>query len=176
MSGIVKCKNCNKNIQGNIVSAMGNTYHPNHFLCVKCEEPIGGQKFYSKNGAPYCEEDFVKEFLTKCYECQEQIDKRILKAMGRNYHEEHFICIKCRRQLASLSYIIKDGEPICQECYNNYHTDKCKGCRKPIVDKIILALNEKWHRGCFKCCKCNKPVIEDTFAVEGDAPLCSRCS
>lgn len=71
--------------------------------------------------------------------------------MGRDWHQEHFVCSLCKRELAALTFIDKDGAPICQKCYNINFTDKCKGCGKPIIDKIVLALNDKWHVDCFKC-------------------------
>ena len=35
------CRTCNKLIMGQVVTAMGNTYHPEHFICHHCEKELG---------------------------------------------------------------------------------------------------------------------------------------
>ena len=45
-----------------------------------------------------------------------------------------------------------DGKAYCRPCYVELFAPYCRGCNKPIVDKIcVTALNSKYHQDCFVC-------------------------
>lgn len=71
---------------------MGNTYHPDHFTCHKCKVPIKGDKFQVKDGLPYCDADYEKEFLSNCYACHQPIREvfRFIKKKLFNLHYYFF--------------------------------------------------------------------------------------
>ena len=53
----------------------------------------------------------------------------------------------------------------------------CPGClRAPSVfEGHITAMGSKWHRGCFKCGSCSKPIGESHFAVREGTPYHRGC-
>ena len=53
----------------------------------------------------------------------------------------------------------------------------CPGClRAPSVfEGHITAMGAKWHRGCFKCGSCSKPIGESHFAVREGTPYHRGC-
>lgn len=168
------CGTCNKEIEGTSLNALGKTYHPEHFVCTTCKKPIS-DKFQTSNDEPYCSDCYEKEFLDKCEKCKQPIKEKVVKAMGYSWHPEHFQCSECKTSIANEPYQEKDGKAVCQKCYLKKYAEKCKGCKKPIEGKVIVALDGSWHPECFKCIKCKKPITDETFNVENGKPICSNC-
>lgn len=52
-----------------VVTAMGRTWHPEHFVCTHCQEEIGSRNFFERDGLPYCEQDYHNLFSPRCYYC-----------------------------------------------------------------------------------------------------------
>lgn len=52
-----------------VVTAMGRTWHPEHFVCTHCQEEIGSRNFFEREGQPYCEQDYHNLFSPRCYYC-----------------------------------------------------------------------------------------------------------
>lgn len=51
------------------MTAMGKTWHPEHFVCTHCQEEIGSRNFFERDGQPYCEKDYHSLFSPRCYYC-----------------------------------------------------------------------------------------------------------
>ena len=61
------------------VTAMGKTWHPEHFVCTHCQEEIGSRNFFERDGQPYCERDYHSLFSPRCCYCNGPIlDVRLL--------------------------------------------------------------------------------------------------
>lgn len=52
-----------------VVTAMGRTWHPEHFVCTHCQEEIGSRNFFERDGQPYCEKDYHNLFSPRCFYC-----------------------------------------------------------------------------------------------------------
>ena len=52
-----------------VVTAMGRTWHPEHFVCTHCLEEIGSRNFFERDGQPYCEKDYHNLFSPRCHYC-----------------------------------------------------------------------------------------------------------
>lgn len=63
------CAGCNKPIIGQVCTALGKTWHPEHFACCICETELGTKTFFERDGKPYCEEDYHDIFAPKCFAC-----------------------------------------------------------------------------------------------------------
>lgn len=77
--------------------------------------------------------------------------QKIIKALGVEWHEEHFVCTICKKSLAGSSFLEKDGQPYCTTDYYNIFADRCAACKQPITQQAIIALDGKWHQSCFIC-------------------------
>ena len=44
-----------------------------------------------------------------------------------------------------------NGKPYCRTCFIDLTCSKCAGCKKPITDKAVKALDADWHVDCFVC-------------------------
>lgn len=92
---------------------MEKIWHPECFLCSKCQKSIGTGSFHIEDGRPYCVEgiidhrfflflllvllrlsDFRRMFQVKCTGCEFPIEAgdKYLEAMGGIYHAECFNC------------------------------------------------------------------------------------
>lgn len=170
------CEICHKPIEGQVLTALNKSYHPGCFVCAKCGKPITGGLFQMHDDKPYCQQDYAELFAPKCHACNKPITDRIINALGHTWHQEHFVCSVCKTPIADQNFMERDGKPLCQNCYKEHVADKCKACGKPIMDKIIVALDGKWHAECFKCKKCGKVITEQMFQVEDGLPICSECA
>ena len=52
-----------------VVTAMGRTWHPEHFVCTHCQDEIGSRNFFERDGLPYCEKDYHSLFSPRCHYC-----------------------------------------------------------------------------------------------------------
>ena len=64
------CAACSKPIVGQVCTALGRTWHPEHFTCAVCEVPLGTKTFFERDGKPYCEEDYHEQFAPRCSYCE----------------------------------------------------------------------------------------------------------
>jgi len=56
------CNGCGKSISGRAVSAMDKKWHPEHFVCTFCNNPLSGGAFTEQNGKAYCKDCHAKLF------------------------------------------------------------------------------------------------------------------
>lgn len=63
------CAACHKPIAGKMFTALGETWHPEHFTCARCGQELGGQPFFERGGQAYCEEDYHQAFSPRCAYC-----------------------------------------------------------------------------------------------------------
>lgn len=172
----VICSKCNAAIQNRIVTALGKSWHPEHFVCKVCEQPITESTFNEKDGEPVCSGCFMQKYSDTCFACKQPIREKIVKALGQSWHEEHFTCGgPCNKPLAGTVFYERDGKAYCKDDFEKMFASKCRGCSKPIIDKAVIALDAKWHKDCFKCKKCKKAISSNTFAVDDNMPVCTAC-
>ncbi|KAJ8346829.1 hypothetical protein SKAU_G00282300 [Synaphobranchus kaupii] len=89
------CGACRKPIIGQVVTAMGCTWHPEHFVCKHCQEEIGSRNFFERDGQPYCEEDYHNLYSPRCHYCNGAILDKVVTALDKTWHPDHFFCAQC---------------------------------------------------------------------------------
>lgn len=67
------CYYCQKPIVGQVVTALGKTWHMEHFTCVHCGTELGTKSFFERDGEPYCETDYHELFSPRCNYCSAPI-------------------------------------------------------------------------------------------------------
>ncbi|XP_036806107.1 paxillin isoform X3 [Oncorhynchus mykiss] len=166
------CGACNKPIVGQVVTAMGRTWHPEHFVCTHCQEEIGSRNFFERDGAPYCEKDYHNLFSPRCHYCNGPILDKVVTALDRNWHPEHFFCAQCGAFFGPEGFHEKDGKAYCRKDYFDMFAPKCGGCARAILENYISALNSLWHPECFVCRECFTPFINGSFFEHEGQPYC----
>jgi len=113
-----KCAQCGQPITGDCVNAFGQQWHVEHFCCAYCQKAFGSEPFHEWQGKPYCEAHYNQVAGSICAGCSKSISGRVVAAMGKKYHPEHFVCAFCMTALASNSYHENAGKPYCKTCYS----------------------------------------------------------
>ncbi|XP_059532512.1 paxillin isoform X2 [Myotis daubentonii] len=166
------CGACKKPIAGQVVTAMGRTWHPEHFVCTHCQEEIGSRNFFERDGQPYCEKDYHTLFSPRCYYCNGPILDKVVTALDRTWHPEHFFCAQCGAFFGPEGFHEKDGKAYCRKDYFDMFAPKCGGCARAILENYISALNTLWHPECFVCRECFTPFINGSFFEHDGQPYC----
>ncbi|XP_041038573.1 transforming growth factor beta-1-induced transcript 1 protein-like [Carcharodon carcharias] len=166
------CTACRKPIVGQVVTALGQIWHPEHFVCTHCSEEIGGSNFFEKEGLPYCEKDYWLLFSPRCAYCNEPIMDKMVTALDRNWHPNHFCCAKCGRVFAEDGFHERDGKPYCRKDFYELFASRCHGCDQAILENYISALNTLWHPECFVCRDCYTPFVNGSFFEHTGQPYC----
>jgi paxillin len=52
-----------------VITALGKTWHPEHFTCTHCNQELGTRNFFERDGHPYCEPDYHNLFSPRCAYC-----------------------------------------------------------------------------------------------------------
>ncbi|XP_031156681.1 verprolin-like isoform X1 [Sander lucioperca] len=166
------CGACCKPIVGQVVTAMGRTWHPEHFVCTHCQEEIGSRNFFEREGQPYCETDYHNLFSPRCYYCNGPILDKVVTALDRTWHPEHFFCAQCGSFFGPEGFHEKDGKAFCRKDYFDMFAPKCGGCARAILENYISALNSLWHPECFVCRECFTPFVNGSFFEHDGQPYC----
>ncbi|VVC41957.1 Hypothetical protein CINCED_3A007962 [Cinara cedri] len=169
------CTACDKAIVGQVITALGKTWHPEHFTCEHCSQELGTRNFFEREGRPYCEPDYHNLFSPRCAYCNGPILDKCVTALEKTWHTEHFFCAQCGKQFGEEGFHERDGRPYCRDDYFDMFAPKCGGCSRPIMENYVSALSAQWHSSCFVCRDCKEPVTGKSFyAIEGK-PACAKC-
>ncbi|XP_001639827.3 PDZ and LIM domain protein 7 isoform X2 [Nematostella vectensis] len=168
------CDACGEEILGPFVSAIGKSWHPDHFTCAGCGDSLQNQGFIEEGGKLYCEKDYNKFFAPHCESCKQPIVGPCVQAIGKTFHSEHFTCSSCSKQIGSEGFNVDRGMPYCEMCYKKLFCVKCAGCNRAIGggDRWVEAIDVSWHATCFKCSTCNKLLEGSQFYAYGGKPFC----
>ncbi|XP_056385909.1 paxillin isoform X2 [Hyla sarda] len=166
------CGACKKPIAGQVVTAMGRTWHPEHFVCTHCQEEIGSRNFFERDGQPYCEKDYHNLFSPRCFYCNGPILDKVVTALDRTWHPEHFFCAQCGAFFGPEGFHERDGKAYCRKDYFDMFAPKCGGCTHAILENYISALNTLWHPECFVCRECFTPFVNGSFFEHDGQPYC----
>ncbi|KFO87316.1 Leupaxin, partial [Buceros rhinoceros silvestris] len=87
-----RCAYCAGPIREKVLTALDQTWHPEHFFCTHCGKVFGDDGFHERSGKPYCRQDFVAMFAPKCQGCARPVTDNYLSALQGVWHPECFVC------------------------------------------------------------------------------------
>ncbi|XP_036975617.1 actin-binding LIM protein 3-like isoform X2 [Acanthopagrus latus] len=165
-----QCDSCDQYITGEVVSALGRTYHPHCFVCSICRSPfpIGDRVTFcgKKCVCQQCSHSLSSDKPVKvhgpsyCAGCGEEIKQgQSLLALERQWHVS---CFKCRTCGCTLTgeYISKDGIPYCEADYHAQFGIKCDSCNRYISGRVLEAGGKRYHPSCARCARCHMMFLE----------------
>ncbi|UYV68473.1 TGFB1I1 [Cordylochernes scorpioides] len=161
-----------KLLSSQVVTAMGKTWHSEHFTCHHCNTELSTKTFFERDGKPYCETDYHNIFSPRCAYCNGPILDKCVTALDKTWHPEHFFCTQCGRQFGEEGFHERDGQPYCRTDFLEMFAPKCGGCNRPITENYISALNSQWHPDCFVCRDCLQPFNGGSFYDHEGQPYC----
>ncbi|XP_012255404.2 PDZ and LIM domain protein 5-like isoform X1 [Athalia rosae] len=183
------CSQCGRKVEGegNGCSAMDKVFHITCFCCFVCHINLQGKPFYSLEGKPYCEEDYLNT-LEKCCVCTRPILDRILRATGKPYHPSCFTCVVCGESLDGIPFTVDATNQIhCIQCFHKKFAPRCCVCKLPIMPEAdqdetvrVVALDRSFHIHCYKCEDCGL-ILSSENEGRGCYPLdnhilCKGCN
>ncbi|XP_050310815.1 leupaxin isoform X2 [Anthonomus grandis grandis] len=166
------CSACEKPIVGQVITALGKTWHPEHFTCAHCSQELGTRNFFEREGKPYCEPDYHNLFSPRCAYCNGPILDKCVTALEKTWHMDHFFCAQCGKQFGEDGFHEREGKPYCRDDYFDMFAPKCGACNRAIMENYISALNSQWHPDCFVCRDCRQPFIGGSFFDHEGQPYC----
>ncbi|KAM9833200.1 actin-binding LIM protein 3 isoform 8-T9 [Syngnathus typhle] len=186
-----RCDRCNTFITGEVVSALGRTYHPKCFVCGVCSKPfpIGDRVTFSGKDCvcQQCSHSLAKpnepikiHGPSHCAGCRAEIKQgQSLLALEKQWHVSCFRCQTCNMVLTG-EYISKDGVPYCEADYHAQYGVKCEGCSRYISGRVLQAGGKHYHPTCARCARCNMMFKEGEemylTGCEVWHPLCKQAA
>nr|XP_043902431.1 actin-binding LIM protein 1a isoform X5 [Solea senegalensis] len=164
-----RCNGCGDFVEGEVVTALGKTYHPACFVCTICKRPFPAGDRVTFNGkdclCQYCVEPMSpgpKDIpgSSNCAGCGRDIKNgQALLALDRQWHLGCFKCKACSKVLTG-EYISKDGAPYCERDYQLHFGVQCEACHQFITGKVLEAGDKHYHPSCARCSRCNQMFTE----------------
>ncbi|KAJ3049794.1 hypothetical protein HK102_012416, partial [Quaeritorhiza haematococci] len=98
------CAGCSKALLDNYMIACGAMWHTGCFKCQDCGKPFDiNNGFFEHEGKALCEKDYYARRSTLCATCNQPIIGKCISALGKRYHEDHFLCTFCKKVLEAGS-------------------------------------------------------------------------
>uniref|UniRef100_A0A673T179 Actin binding LIM protein family member 2 n=1 Tax=Suricata suricatta TaxID=37032 RepID=A0A673T179_SURSU len=186
-----RCFRCDRFIEGEVVSALGRTYHPDCFVCAACRLPFPPGDRVTFNGKEcVCQKCFLpktagssvhlSQGLWSCGGCGSEIKNgQSLVALDKHWHLGCFKCEACGKQL-DAEYISKDGLPYCEADYHSKFGIRCDGCEKFITGHVLEAGEKHYHPSCALCVRCGRMFAEgEEMYLQGSSiwhPACRQAA
>ncbi|XP_033193305.1 PDZ and LIM domain protein Zasp isoform X7 [Bombus vosnesenskii] len=172
------CAYCNSYVRGPFITALGQIWCPDHFVCVntQCRRPLQDIGFVEEKGQLYCEYCFERFIAPSCNRCNNKIKGDCLNAIGKHFHPECFKCSYCGKLFGNSQFFLEEGLPYCEADWNELFTTKCFACGFPVEagDRWVEALNNNYHSQCFNCTMCKKNLEGQSFYAKGGRPFCKN--
>ncbi|XP_057387548.1 actin-binding LIM protein 1 isoform X10 [Balaenoptera acutorostrata] len=164
-----RCHGCGDFVEGEVVTALGKTYHPNCFACTICKRPFPPGDRVTFNGRdclcqlcaqPMSSSPKEASCSGNCAGCGRDIKNgQALLALEKQWHLGCFKCKSCGKVLTG-EYISKDGAPYCEKDYQGLFGVKCEACHQFITGKVLEAGDKHYHPSCARCSRCNQMFTE----------------
>ncbi|XP_035297647.1 actin-binding LIM protein 1 isoform X19 [Cricetulus griseus] len=164
-----RCQGCGEFVEGEVVTALGKTYHPNCFACTICKRPFPPGDRVTFNGRdclcqlcarPMSPSPKEATCSSNCAGCGRDIKNgQALLALDKQWHLGCFKCKSCGKVLTG-EYISKDGSPYCEKDYQGLFGVKCEACHQFITGKVLEAGDKHYHPSCARCSRCNQMFTE----------------
>ncbi|XP_043400642.1 actin-binding LIM protein 2 isoform X19 [Chelonia mydas] len=186
-----RCISCDEFIEGEVVSALGKTYHPACFVCALCRLPFPPGDRVTFNGKEcVCQKcslppagsnsTFLVQALRNCGGCGAEIrNGQSLVALDKYWHLGCFKCKTCGK-LLNAEYISKDGIPYCEMDYHAKFGIRCDNCEKYITGRVLEAGEKHYHPACARCVRCSQMFAEgEEMYLQGTSiwhPACRQAA
>jgi len=119
----------------------------------------------------------------RCAGCGSVVTGEHATVEGKTFHFDCFQCSRCRGVIKG-NYFPDRGRFSCERCYKE-QVPKCVGCGRAIRGQGVTVGSAVYHKACFECSSCRKPIDGAYFLHQGQffcqpcnekkAPSCAKC-
>ncbi|CAL4120814.1 unnamed protein product, partial [Meganyctiphanes norvegica] len=183
--GKYMCHKCHSTIDGQPLRWRGDTYHPYHFNCSSCANELTSDAREIKSRPGYTANDMNELYCLRCHDkmgipicgaCRRPIEERVVTALGKHWHVEHFVCGKCEKPFMGNRHYERKGMAYCETHYHELFGNLCFICNQVIYGDVVTALNKAWCTHHFACATCDQKMTQKTKFFEFDQkPICKKC-
>lgn len=112
-----------------------------------------------------------------CGACRRPIEERIVTALGKHFHVDHFVCARCERPFLGKRHYERKGLAYCEQHYYQMFGHQCFVCQQMIKGDVIRALGKYWCVQHFSCAFCETKLIanKSKFYDVDSKPCCKKC-
>jgi len=171
-----RCGHCNEIIKGQYISALGQSWHPDHFVCTECGQPFEGNQFHKHNDKPYCERHFNELFAEVCAKCGQKIEGQVFEALDQKFHLDCFVCTVGEHKIGEgVNFHLHNEKIYCPIHFEELFLQKCAGCNQIIKGQYVKVLDSHYHPGCWKCADCGVVISSENCGQSGGKFYCRTC-
>ncbi|KAJ8974053.1 hypothetical protein NQ317_002299, partial [Molorchus minor] len=147
-----KCAACQDYVEGEVVTALGKTYHQKCFKCNRCRQPFPSPKRSLILERKYCVLNVFKYLLEMPLR---RLAPQLMELM--TIQQTTFMVISGSTEFAM--YV---------------RFPQCAGCREELKEgQALVALDQQWHIWCFKCGSCGT-VLHGEYMGRDGIPYCEK--
>lgn len=169
------CSACNKSIFGNCITSNEGKLHIDCFVCSvsTCKRKLGGLAYFLEKDDLYCENCYHENYSPRCAYCDKPVKDRLITALGKSFHPEHFFCSQCGKVFGpDEAFLEANGKAYCEEDFGVMFAGVCAKCKKPLLGDFVATPANKWHKDCFDCIVCHVPLMANGFFEHEGNPYC----
>ncbi|KAG5335056.1 LIMS2 protein, partial [Acromyrmex charruanus] len=179
------CHQCHGVIDDKPLRFRGELYHPYHFNCTTCGIELNSEAREVRSRPGYAANEMNELYCLRCHDkmgipicgaCRRPIEERVVTALGKHWHVEHFVCAKCEKPFLGHRHYEKKGLAYCETHYHQLFGNLCFVCNQVISGDVFTALNKAWCVHHFACAFCDQKMNQKTKFFEFDLkPACKKC-
>ncbi|KAL7290175.1 hypothetical protein TKK_0015886 [Trichogramma kaykai] len=179
------CYQCHGVIDDKPLRFRGEVYHPYHFNCTACGVELNSDAREVRSRAGYAANEMNELYCLRCHDkmgipicgaCRRPIEERVVTALGKHWHVEHFVCAKCEKPFLGHRHYEKKGLAYCETHYHQLFGNLCFVCNQVISGDVFTAFNKAWCVQHFACAFCDQKMNQKTKFFEVDRrPACKKC-
>ncbi|KAG7156316.1 LIM and senescent cell antigen-like-containing domain protein 1-like [Homarus americanus] len=183
--GKYMCHKCHSTIDGQPLRWRGDTFHPYHYNCASCGNELTADAREVKSRPGYTANEMNELYCLRCHDkmgipicgaCRRPIEERVVTALGKHWHVEHFVCAKCEKPFMGNRHYERKGMAYCETHYHELFGSLCFICNAVIYGDVVMALNKAWCSHHFACAVCDIKMTQKTKFFEFDQkPICKKC-
>lgn len=105
-----------------------------------------------------------------CGACRRPIEERVVTALGKHWHVEHFVCAKCEKPFLGHRHYEKKGLAYCETHYHQLFGNLCFVCNQVISgDGMYLIYDRyKYHKLIYKLRTIHKNCLVNNFLINNE--------
>lgn len=112
-----------------------------------------------------------------CGACRRPIEERIVTALGKQFHVDHFVCAHCEKPFLGKRHYEWKGSAYCERDFLQLFGHQCFSCNQIIKGDVVSALDRYWCVEHFACAYCELRLLvnKSKFYNVQSKPCCKKC-